>query len=382
MMAAKQFVQTVSEQRRLNVSSKRGRSINPMSQSKAEPMFPIPAVYLIHGKGESPEGTVMKLQAVLEQHWPGLNFVCPVIPFYDPRKPAAVAVKELLRTTMPRGSLLVGVGLGGLVAARLQELGRQDLQVIAISSPTWSDEVTLESRTERRLAFYSSHDPIIGSRIANWPKLASFSQDLDWLDQETSKNLKYIVRLFDWYVEGTLPKWILDIRQSAATKQERDETVWNCMAQLQGTREDWTNSGWRGGRPHDFAEVGEAIHTGRSWDLAWSDWLHEFVYRKDARCLGAEPPFWFSKERRAMMAGAAEFFAGLYELPKPAWVDKPEYFLAVMEYQAYLATEPNDRHFMAWPPISEVALYLMKARSPKEMLRRNVVFEARSLTVL
>jgi hypothetical protein len=54
----------------------------------------------------------------------------------------------------------------------------------------------------------------------------------------------------------------------------------------------------------------------------------------------------------------------------------------VMEYQAYLATEADDRHFMAWPPLSEAALYRMKARSPREMLRRNVVFEARSLTVL
>jgi hypothetical protein len=83
-----------------------------------------------------------------------------------------------------------------------------------------------------------------------------------------------------------------------------------------------------------------------------------------------------------MMAGAAEFFENLYELAKPAWVDKSEYFLAVMEYQAYLAMEPNDGHFLAWPPVSGAALYRMQARSPKEMLRRNVVFEARSLTIL
>jgi hypothetical protein len=264
----------------------------------------------------------------------------------------------------------------------LQELGRQDLQVLAISSPTWTDEVTLESWAERRLAFYSSQDPIIQSRIANWPALASFSQDLDWLDQETDQHLKYIARLFDWYLEGKLPEWIHNIRKSAATKQERDEIAWNWMAQFQGTSEDWGNSGWRGGRPRDFAEAGEAIHAGRSWDLVFGDWLHEFVYRKDAQCLPAEPPSWFSKERRAMMAGVAEFFAGLYELPKPVWVDKPEYFLPVMEYQTYLATGLNDRHFMAWPPLSKAALHLMKVRSPKEMLRRNVVFEARSLTVL
>jgi hypothetical protein len=274
------------------------------------------------------------------------------------------------------------LGLGGLVAARLQELGRPDLQVIAIGSPTWADEVTLESGAERRLAFYSSQDPIIGSRTANWPKLASFSQDLDWLDQETDQHLKYIARLFDWYVEVTLPEWIHKIRKSAATKQERDQMVWKSMAQLREKEDDRVVHEWQAGRPRDFTEVGRAIRAGRSWELAWGDWLHEFVRRKDARNLAAEPPSWFSAQRRAMMAGAAEFFANLYELPKPAWVDKSEYFLAVMEYQVYFGTEADDRQFMAWPPLSKAALYRIEARSPKEMLRRNVAFEARNLTVL
>jgi len=83
-----------------------------------------------------------------------------------------------------------------------------------------------------------------------------------------------------------------------------------------------------------------------------------------------------------MMAGTAEFFARLYELSKPTWVDKAEYFLEEMEYMAYLISEPDDPEFTVWTPASEAAVYRMQAKSPKEMLRRNVIFEARSLTVL
>ena len=64
-----------------------------MTQSEAEPMFPIPAVYLIRNKGESPDGPAKKLQAVLEQHWPGLNFIRPDLPFDDPKRPADVAAQ-------------------------------------------------------------------------------------------------------------------------------------------------------------------------------------------------------------------------------------------------------------------------------------------------
>lgn len=158
--------------------------------NEAEPMFPIPAVYLLHGKGGSPDGTVKKLQTVLEQHWPGLDFIRPELPHHDPNVLAEASVRDLLRLQIPQGSLLLGISLGGLVAARLQEGGRPDLSVIAISSPTRADGVTLEKRAARRLAFHSSRDPIIESRIENWAQLASFSRTLEWLDHDTDRHLK------------------------------------------------------------------------------------------------------------------------------------------------------------------------------------------------
>jgi hypothetical protein len=313
---------------------------------------------------------------------PGRDFIRPHLPHHDPNVPAEDSVRDLLQLQMPQHSLLIGISLGGLVAAKLQESGREDLQVIAISSPTWADGVALETWAERRFAFYSSRDPVIESRIADWFRLASFQRNLEWLTHDTDQHLKYIARLFDWYVEGMLPQWIDRIQSSSSTKQERDEIVWNSMAQLRRKDSAWDERDWSGGRPQDFAEIGKAMRAGRSWHVAWGDWLHNFVDRKDARCLAAEPPSWFSTGRRAMMAGTAEFFARLYELPKPTWVDKREYFLPEMEYMAYYISEPDDPEFMVSPPDSEDALYRMKARSPKEMLRRNVIFEARSLTVL
>ena len=46
-------------------------------RTETELVLPIPVVYLLHGEGESPDGTVRKLQAILQQHWPGLDFIRP-----------------------------------------------------------------------------------------------------------------------------------------------------------------------------------------------------------------------------------------------------------------------------------------------------------------
>jgi len=109
----------------------------------SEPVWPIGAVYLLHGKGGTPEGTVKKLATVLEQHWPGLAFIRPALPHSDPMASAESSVDHLLQMQIPQGSLLVGISLGGTVAAKLQKSGRDDLKVIAISSPAYADDVVL-----------------------------------------------------------------------------------------------------------------------------------------------------------------------------------------------------------------------------------------------
>jgi hypothetical protein len=359
-------------------------NLDSEEQKHGQPVLPIPAVWLLHGKGGSPSGTVQKIKSALELHWPGLEYFRPELPHHDPSARAESSVQFLLNQSIPRNALILGVSLGGLVAAKLQESGRDDLQVMAISAPTWADGVKLETSSSNRMAFYSSKDPIISDRVANWPLLASLERDFEWLSHDTDEHLKEIVRLFSWYLEGMLPDWVDSIRRSSTTKQERDEGVWKSMAEPRGERACWELPRC-GSRPRDFAELGSAVEAGRDWALAFGDWLHEFVFLKEPQCLQSEPPVQLSREDRALLAGVAEFFARRFGLPTPNWVDKSEYFLPELEYFYYCETrgvDVDDPEYMCWPPLSEQALCRKIARTPRELLRRNVVYEARSLTVL
>lgn len=167
-------------------------------------MDSISAVYLLHGKGGSPNGTVKKMAEVLEPRWPQLRFLRPEMAHRDPEAPAEASVEQLAGMDIPKNALVVGVSLGGTVAAMLQETGREDVHVMAISSPTWADGVVLRQRPERRVAIYSSKDEVIAPRVADWPKLAAISRDFEWLTHNTDQFLEPLAKLFGWYVEGDL----------------------------------------------------------------------------------------------------------------------------------------------------------------------------------
>jgi hypothetical protein len=85
-----------------------------MTQPEGKPMFPIPAVN--QWKDESTDGPVKKLQALLEQHWPGLNLLAAT--YRSMTSKACRCCSQRAVSPMPQSSLLVGLGLGGLVDAR------------------------------------------------------------------------------------------------------------------------------------------------------------------------------------------------------------------------------------------------------------------------
>jgi hypothetical protein len=144
-------------------------------------------IFLFHGKGGSPGGSVFQLEDLLRGRFPRTRFVRPALLHGDPEVTAEASLEHLRTLEIPKGSAVIGISLGGLVAATLQESGRDDLHVTCISSPTWADGVALSQRMTRRLAFYSSLDPVIEGRTDKWPQLAQ-AYDLPWLTHDTDKH--------------------------------------------------------------------------------------------------------------------------------------------------------------------------------------------------
>jgi pimeloyl-ACP methyl ester carboxylesterase len=158
-------------------------------------------IFLLHGKGGSPEGSVLSLEQCLRPRSPQTVFHRPLLLHADGAVLAEDSLADLRRREIPPQSLVIGVSLGGLLAARLQETGREDLSVICVNSPTWVDAVRLERRLRNRVAFYSSHDEVIAGRTAEWPQLA-LAFDLPWLTHDTSEHARPLAELIWAYLEG------------------------------------------------------------------------------------------------------------------------------------------------------------------------------------
>jgi pimeloyl-ACP methyl ester carboxylesterase len=165
---------------------------------------------------------VRQLEEELHPHYPASTFGenlfhRPRLLHSDPNVSAEDSLADLRKREVPKDSAIIGVSLGGLVAAKLQEQGREDLHVICISSPTWADGVRLEQRLPSRVALDSSDDEVIAGRTADWPRLAQ-AFDLPWLTHDTDAHKFALAQLAFAYLDGdSLPHAIQDVE--AALKQ-------------------------------------------------------------------------------------------------------------------------------------------------------------------
>ncbi len=159
-------------------------------------------IFLLHGKGGSPLGSVSKLEPLLREIHPEFTYHRLLLPHHDPHVFAETSVNYLRDFNLPREARVIGISLGGLVAAKLQEESRSDLNVACVSSPTWADGVRLIAKPPHRLALYSSQDEVIADRVSDWPKLAE-SYDLAWLTHDTDAHKERICELLIRWIEGS-----------------------------------------------------------------------------------------------------------------------------------------------------------------------------------
>jgi CheY-like chemotaxis protein len=191
--------------------------------------FRFKSIVLLHGKGGSPAGSVSQLEAELRRLLPGNIpadlFQRPKLLHSDPNVLAEDSLADLASRNLPKNAALIGISLGGLVAAKLQEQDRDDLHVICISSPTWADGVRLEKRMPNRIAFYSSKDEVIAGRTADWPQLSQ-AYDLPWLTHDTDQHKQVLASLIMSCLKGN--EHFIDMRRISKinnTAEARTRTV-------------------------------------------------------------------------------------------------------------------------------------------------------------
>lgn len=167
-----------------------------------------PVVYLLHGTGGSPDGSVKQLEAELRGCAPEQVYVRPIMPHSDPTAAPSVSVSYLRDLGIPEGSLIIGLSLGGLVAAKLQEAERPDLHVFCINSPTWAGDTELHVWMKHRVSLYSSGDKVIAGRTEDWPLLAAEAHDVAWLDgHNTDPHCRVLAHVIDCYLQAGCLNW-------------------------------------------------------------------------------------------------------------------------------------------------------------------------------
>jgi predicted esterase YcpF (UPF0227 family) len=158
-------------------------------------------IYLLHGLGGgSPNGSVSLLQKALEPVFPNSEFIRPLLPHANRNiENPEESIKFLEDLNIPNGSLVIGISLGGLVAAKLQEQSRPDLNIICLISAPRFKTIELKKKMPNRVAFYSSNDKVIADRVSSWAEFAE-SHDLPWLEHDIDPHIPELVKLIEEYL--------------------------------------------------------------------------------------------------------------------------------------------------------------------------------------
>ena len=146
------------------------------------------SIFFLHGKGGSSEGSVKSLKDAL-----AINS-CTSITLLDfPSTTAQDYYTAAVLFDFPKDSLLVGVSLGGLIAAKLLQDIRPDLTVVTLASPTYSDDLFLKKQiTPNLYALYSHNDPVVGDRT-DWENFTTNYADIPWMADHNIDSQRYSI---------------------------------------------------------------------------------------------------------------------------------------------------------------------------------------------
>lgn len=153
------------------------------------------------------------------------------------------------------------------------------------------------------------------------------------------------------------------------SRSDLDQIAWEVMDRTAGRTTPPVGLA-ASGRPANYAELAELVEH-KDYEFAWSEFLHEFFRYKQPGFFAVPPPRSFSPQRRALLAGVAEYLSERYRLPVPEWVHEAQYTLPEI-----------------WDPWEDICPDLEKFRqsridrTPEAFLKRNVVYEARNLITL
>jgi hypothetical protein len=148
--------------------------------------------YLFHDRGDTTNGLVEKLENIVIQTADKSGcteplFKRPPLPYGFKEDGSALESYRWLRTylipELITNSVIFGIGLGGLLAAKLQEdFLSTGISVVAFNSPLIEGAVGLSGALVRnRVGIYSSGYSPISDRVAQWPGVASQVYDVPWL---------------------------------------------------------------------------------------------------------------------------------------------------------------------------------------------------------
>jgi hypothetical protein len=170
-------------------------------------------VYFFERRGSLDAAEVKR---IISHGYPDVQFALPLLPHSDRAEDLLHYADWLIKRQLPPfvapDSLIVGLSLGGLIAAKLQELHpRMNLSVFSVGAPTSYGGVKLEKKMSNRVSLYSQTDEFTRDRCENWPELTEEAFDVPWLGHGVRTSTYTVCYLLSCYLRG------LNIRHEVET---------------------------------------------------------------------------------------------------------------------------------------------------------------------